>query len=190
MSIDPGTNFCGIVLSTMENNILVVHSTELINVTTSFKSEREKQTMELYGPRFLKILRITDRMKEIISDNNVDCLAVEGAYFNPTRPNAYASLIEVLFAVRNIVAYPLMMNVTEISSMLVKKQFSVDNMVKKGNSSKKDFVREGLIERKLNGTVVITKDIEQMSEHEVDATAIGYTYHKLYAPSLTDLPCF
>lgn len=183
MSIDPGTTFCGIVLSELIGNQVVIHETELINVTTSFKSDLEKQTMELYGPRFLKILRITNRMSEIINENMVTGIAVEGAYFNPTRPNAYASLVEVLYAVRRSVALPLAMPVKEIPAMLVKKEFSILRTVKKGDANKKDLLKDALIERKINKTILITKDIEEMSEHEIDAAAIGYTYHKLFAVS-------
>ncbi len=179
MSVDPGTTNCGIVISTKVEDIVVVHHTELIIAKTSYKSALEVLYMGLYGGRFLKILRIIERMKELITEFSVTEIAIEGNYYNPTMPAAYAALVEFVFAVKKMVAMPLSMVVHIFSPMDVKKVMTVSHKLSKEDSRKKTFMTIALKERKENGSIIIDKDIDEMSEHEIDATAIGYTCHFL-----------
>ena len=173
LAIDPGTNFCGVTFCSQNNGILQVHHSELINVSYNPKTDQEKLITNKYGLRFLKIERIITKLQSIIQAYSISAIAIEGPFYSALRPQAHSALVEVVYAIKSNIAYPLDIPMTIVEPLLVKKHFALKHM------AKKEEMLTALHTRIANSTVTPLISIDTLSEHEIDAIAIAYTYYAI-----------
>ena len=166
--IDPGVNFCSIVVVKPGNPFKVIDST-LVNNSRVFDAHY-KEVEKKYGTRITKIIKITDNLNILIDKYGITQLAVEAPFYSARTPVAFASLLEVVFSIRYLVVFPRDILMTLIEPTAVKKIFTV-----KGNA-KKDIMKEFLFKKLLEKEITIKTDPDLLSEHEIDGIAVGYSY--------------
>ncbi len=170
ISIDPGVNFCSIVVIDNSSGFKVVES-NIVNNTRKFKDE-DKKVEEEFGTRLAKVMIILNKIEEMLGKYEIDTLVVEAPFYNSLTPQAYGSLLEVIFAIKYKIIYERKLNFKLIEPLLVKKVFSGKSM------ANKLMMKEFLITHVSNGAIDINGYvIDELTEHEIDGIAIGYTYH-------------
>lgn len=173
IAIDPGITNCGINLSTKVKDKLKILKTINIAGSRKLREQDEIDAAETYGERTGKLLRIASAVKDLILENpQVNMIVLEAPFINMRRPLAFASLLEVLHTIKYTVALPNQLKICVVEPKLVKKVFAGN-----GNAGK-DMMREAM-EKHVSKGKVILKDftIEDLSEHEVDAGAVAYTFY-------------
>lgn len=170
LAIDPGINQCGLAVLNTENKV-VVKETVLVKNARKFTPE-EKIIEEKHGTRAVKVLAITGKIEELLDTyNDIDFIIAEAPFYSALTPMAYGSLLEVISAIRYMVAYKRDLPFKLIEPLLVKRIFTTKAM------ASKELIKQFLCEKKKDGSIVIDIDIETMSEHEIDAVAIGFVHH-------------
>lgn len=169
ISIDPGINFCGIATIDIDDGFKVINST-LIKNARAFTAD-EKITEAAFGPRAVKVGVIVRKLQELIDKHNVKTVVIEAPFYNALTPMAYGSLLEVIFAIKYTVIIPRGLKFELIEPTLVKKLFA-----NKGYAAK-EAMRQFLIAKKNVGDIDLPCEVESLSEHEVDAVAIGFVYN-------------
>lgn len=169
ISIDPGITNCGVSLIEEKGDKLIVR--DCINIVGTRKLNPDlKELTQQYGDRSGKVLRISEKIIEIIEENpDIKFIAIEAPFFNRMRPAAFESLLEVVFVVKYKVAVPRSLDLVLVAPMLVKKHWT-----DKGNA-KKEMMLSELEKRVKEGSVILPRPIETLTEHEIDSIAVGYT---------------
>lgn len=169
ISIDPGINFCGIATIDVDSGFKVINSL-LIKNARAFTAD-EKVTEAAFGPRAVKVGVIVKKLEELIEKHNVKTVVIEAPFYNALTPMAYGSLLEVIFAIKYTVIIPRNLKFELIEPTLVKKLFA-----NKGYAAK-EAMRQFLLAKKNAGEIDMPYEVETLSEHEVDAVAIGFVYN-------------
>lgn len=170
ISIDPGLNNCGIAIIDIENNRFIVKDTFLIKNARKFTDE-EKLIEKTYNNRTVKVIAIINFIKDIVANNSIEGIIIEAPFYNTLTPMAYGSLLEVIFSIKYSIVIPNNLTMKLIEPLLVKKLFSNQRL------ASKDLIREFLINKKQDGSIILDKDPLTLSEHEVDAIAVGFVYY-------------
>lgn len=174
ISIDPGLNTCGVAVFTNEDGRFNVKSTTLINNLRKL-TDSEKVIAKQYTERLAKldtIVKTIDAMYDSLTEEGyaVSTLIVEAPFYSSFRPAAFGSLVETISLIRYNVAFKRSSAFFAIEPMAVKKAFAARGM------ANKDDMRASLLYKIETKELDCTIDISTISEHEVDAIAIGYTH--------------
>lgn len=170
ISIDPGINFCSVVVIEPGKEFLVKESILVKNVRKF--TEEEKEQEKQYGSRTVKVMAIIKTLEEQVDKYNPDFIVIEAPFYNSLTPSAYGSLLEVIFAVKYLVTLKRDLKIHLMEPRLVKKFFTEN-----GNAAKQ-MMKEYLTKKLNNKDIILESHIEEetLSEHEIDGIAIGYTY--------------
>lgn len=169
LSIDPGINSCGFAVVKAKGNKLVVLETHLVKNARKFTDE-EKELEVLHGTRYVKVMAIINKLTELLDKHKTKLLVIEAPFYSALTPVAFGSLLEVILAIKYTTAIERKLELSMVEPTLVKKIFT-------GNGrAKKEMMREYAINLKANGVLITKIDIDSISEHEIDALAVGYTY--------------
>ena len=176
LSVDPSINLCGVALTKLDGKNVVCLGTKLINVSSRVRhNDREREVERNWGRRYLQISRISNEINNFLDEMGVKKeltgITVESPFFMPGKPNAFGPLIEVLFGITSFVGVPRNIPVNTFSPMEVKAHFS-----KKSNASKSEMRTALEILAKTKEVIIDPKIIKDLSEHEVDAIAVGYCH--------------
>ena len=174
ISIDPGLNTCGIAIFTFDNNRFSVKSTKLINNLRKL-TDKEKVIAKKYTDRLAKldtIVRVIDDMfDELLGEGyEIVTLIVEAPFYSSFRPSAFGSLVETISLIRYNVAFRRDVEFFAMEPMLVKKIFTDRGM------ANKDDMKTKLLSKIQTKELDCPIDIDSISEHEIDAIAIGYSH--------------
>lgn len=169
LSIDPGVNNCGLSVAdtTQQFKVLVTH-----NVKNARKfTDTEKALEAQYNTRVVKVFAIHDKILEILElYPDIDDVAIEAPFYNHLTPQAYGSLLEVISVIKYKILIPRNLPYRMLEPMLVKKLFANKGM------AKKDVMKQFLIAKIATGEILLGTDIETLTEHEIDAVAIGFVH--------------
>jgi Holliday junction resolvasome RuvABC endonuclease subunit len=169
LSIDPGINNCGLVILDIEKQFEVVE-THLVKNARKFTDD-EKVIETKFGNRTVKVLAILNKIKEIIKQYNIEYVVIEAPFYNALTPVAYGSLLEVIFAIRYTILFPENIQSKMIEPLLVKKLFTQQAM------ASKEVIKQFLLKKQEDKSIIINKVVEDLSEHEIDAVAIGFVHY-------------
>lgn len=170
LSIDPGLNNCGLIVFNVEDNRFIVKETFLIKNARKFTDE-EKLIEQFYNSRTVKVLTIINFIREIVTIYNIKTIVIEAPFYNALTPMAYGSLLEIIFGIKYSIILPNNLVMKLIEPLLVKKLFSNQRL------ASKDLIKEFLINKKNDGSIVLDKDPLLLSEHEIDAISVGFVYY-------------
>lgn len=171
LGIDPGITFCGVCVGEYtDTGVFKIHHAELINNNLKFE-KTDKDLINLHGKKVAKLLRIANVCLTLIENFPIECIVMEKSFFNPGRPNAFGSLLEVISVLRFMVAVPCGKPLFLYPPKSVKNVFSGDG------SSLKTGMLDALTEKTKANVISLPREIELLSEHEIDAVAIAYTHH-------------
>lgn len=170
LSIDPGVNNCG--LSVADTNqqfkVLLTHN---VKNTRKF-TDAEKVLEAEYNTRVVKVFAIHNKILEVLETYpEINDVAIEAPFYNHLTPQAYGSLLEVISVIKYNILIPRKLPYCMLEPMLVKKLFANKGM------AKKEIMKQFLVAKAASGEILLPADIETMTEHEIDAVAIGFVHH-------------
>ncbi len=174
LSIDPGVNNCGLAVS-RPFNVFEVLETQNVKNARKF-TDSEKEVEKFYSARVVKVAHILAAVEDTLTRYpDIEHVAIETPFYNALTPQVYGSLLEVISAIRYNVLIPKGLKIRMIEPLLVKKMFIHAKMTK--GMTKKDVMKQFLLEKLQTGVITYPGDPETLTEHEVDAIAIGFVSH-------------
>lgn len=168
LSLDPGIAFTGISINDTSEGFRVVE-THIVKNNRAFTPE-EKVIEKSQGPRAVKLLAIINKFKSLLESFNIEMIVIEAPFYNALTPQAYGSLLEVVFGLKYSVLVPMDLKYRLIEPTLVKKLFTSHGM------AKKEMMKQFLISKIATGEIKMDKPVESLTEHEIDSIAIGYVH--------------
>jgi len=163
MGIDPGAGNTGIAVYTIDDKTFDILKIEniLINLT---KSKYDIDNDNLLFQRLNRLYKICIK---IFSNYDVFWIGIESAFLNRLRPAAYAPVVTSIYSIKKafIDTYNTS-NIVEYPPMMVK-----HIVAEYGGATKDDMYMAVKGIKEINDLI----DIDIISEHEVDALAMGYT---------------
>lgn len=178
ISIDPGVTHCGVSVI-HERGPGKVECIATANVVGGRKlGSHLKDIVDLHGERQGKLFRICEQITKYMDDYNIKAIVIEAPFFSSRSPRAFEALLDVVHAVKYIVAIPKEMKLITLEPTLVKKVFTG-----KGNANK-DVMEEffdNLVDSK---HIVIPPDTDGLTEHQIDSIAVGYSYFNMEAVAI------
>jgi Holliday junction resolvasome RuvABC endonuclease subunit len=169
LSIDPGINNCGLAVIDLNKKFKVL---ETLNVRNTRKfSPEEKEVEAVYGNRVVKVKAIHKAILDLLDEYDIDEVVLEAPFYNALTPVAFSSLLEVIVSIKYCIIIEKELGFTLIEPLVIKKLFA------NRAQAKKDYMREMLYSRVENKDILMKKDIEELTEHEIDAIAVGFTYY-------------
>ena len=172
LSIDPGINNCGLAVIDYEKDFTVL---ETFNVNNARKfTPEEKEVESVFGLRVVKVNFILHHVNLLLKAYpGIDHVTIEAPFYNALTPMAYGSLLEVISAIKYSVLIPSGLTCSMAEPLLVKRIFI---NVKLGKDlKKKEAMRMFLVKKVDAGEIVLKVETDSLSEHEIDAIAVGYT---------------
>lgn len=172
LSIDPGLNNCGLAVIKTEKQFSVLETTTIKNAR-KFDLD-EKKLEEKFNSRVVKLMHIERTVREVLEKYpEISVVAIEAPFYHASTPMAFSSLLEVVSVLKHKVFVPMGINPIMVEPMLVKKLFITDRLTK--GMSGKEYMKEFLKRRIASGDIRYTGDIDLLTEHEIDAIAVGLT---------------
>lgn len=172
LSIDPGVNNCGIAVIDITDKFTVI---ETYNVTNTRKfTEEEKQVEKEFGARVVKVNSIMHHVERLLNLHpSADHVVIEAPFYNALTPLAYGSLLEVITAIKYRVLIPRGIHFTMVEPLLVKRLF-INVKLDKG-LKRKEVMKDFLYKKVNSGDIITSINIDELTEHEVDAIAVGFS---------------
>jgi Holliday junction resolvasome RuvABC endonuclease subunit len=174
LSIDPGLNFCGISVisfNKIDDNTGTFEVLDTILVKNARKFTDEEKVIETkLGNRTVKVLAILSTINELLFKHDIESIVVEAPFYNALTPMAYGSLLEIIFAIKYSIVVDSELKFKLIEPLLIKKIFT--NM----SQANKEQMKKFLLSKKEDGSIIINKNIEELSEHEIDSIAVGFVH--------------
>lgn len=171
IAIDPGITNCGVTVQELRDTL---HILRINNVAGHLKlRDRLALIGQQLGERSGKVIRICGAVEEYLKEfPEIKDIVIEAPFFNRFRPNAFASLLEILHALKYTVIMERDVNLHVVEPKLVKKYFHGS-----GNAGK-DHMEEAFHRRFKAKEITFEneEDLEKMTEHLIDAVAVGWTY--------------
>jgi len=166
IGIDPGNNTLGIAIINIDKKINTIE-TILLNI--------DNFIFEVYDPNYTEVENKTfimcERLYKVIKYYNPSAIAIETPFFNRFKPSSYKSLLFLFNNIKNIIKkYNDNILIMEYSPLEIK------SFVKANDFKDKNKVKLALFNIK-----EITnnfKELNIISEHEIDALAICYKLYK------------
>lgn len=172
LSIDPGINNCGLAVIDYESDFTVLESFN-VNNTRRFTPE-EKALEKIFGLRVVKVNFILHHVWRLLKAYpDIDHVAIEAPFYSALTPLAYGSLLEVISAIKYTILVPEGIPYSMTEPLLVKRMFI--NVKLNKDMKKKEAMRLFLTKKVMEGDILLNVEPETLSEHEIDAIAVGYT---------------
>ena len=160
MGVDPGTNYCGTALFTIDKDFKII-SIEcfLVDLTTP------KYNM-LENNLFYRLNKLYSIFTYLFSNNDVLWLASEAGFINRFRPAAYGPIVNSIYTIKKAYKDTTGLDhITEYPPSIVKKVIT-----NHGGADKGDMFAG------ISGIKEISKFLTgNESEHEIDAMGMAYT---------------
>lgn len=169
LSADPGVANFGLAVIDPTSHFKVVEH-HLVKNTRKFTDE-EKAIELIYGSRTVKVLSILNKINELLDRyDQIKTVVVEAPFYSALTPLAYGSLLEVIVSIKYKIVLERKLEFRMIEPLLVKKLFTANSM------AKKEAMRQFLIKKKEEGHIDLSSDVDTLSEHEIDAIAVGFVH--------------
>ena len=163
LTFDPGLTTLGWAYLTAEDDVVTVVETGTILATKHTSRVKYRTRNELYGKRLISLEYINNAVEELILSKDVDIIAIEAAFFNPKRPNAYHALVQVIHTISWVAYHSHKLKTYEVPTKIAKMHIS-------SGDSKKVDISKGI---HLQEDLIITRGLI-LNEHIADAIAVGY----------------
>lgn len=177
LGIDPGLNFTGVAELTICYHTGKILSIEAYTLANDRLSDYTGLDHDTISERTVKLYKLKLALRYILQRVNPSRIACEAPFYNRLRPMAFGTLLEVVNVLYSaVLEYNSNIPFTTIAPMSVKKFVSakmVKNDTEKGKLAVKDAIKS--IPEIMD---VLLTNIDLLSEHAIDAIAIGYTLTK------------
>ena len=173
VSIDPGLNNFGVAIFNINYSTKAINSIQTVGVKTDKIFDYTGLDNELHGDRLVKLVKIKERLLEILTEHNPCVVACEAPFYNPLMPNAYRALVEAIMSMQTaVLEHNSNVPFIQVSPREVKQ--AVNANATKG----KIVVKDGVSQIQVL-TDAMVDNIDDITEHCVDAIAVGYCFLKL-----------
>lgn len=179
LSIDPGMNTFGYCISTYDEFNYTILDANTYNLEILYK---EFDKCKRYYPIvYTKVAILRKLILKLMNENKPDFITSEAAFYNPSRPAAYASLLRFIHTLEDTIYTVYKKNTYRLAPSIIKK---ISNAHLGGQADKNDM-KEALLKNISNKNIKTKIDISQLDEHAIDASLIGYAFTKLWIPIIT-----
>lgn len=176
LSIDPSSTSVGIARYLVNSNTydIVDISAGTLNLDTY--SYDPMLFNNIHSDKTIRLVKLEYRFIELLNEVKPDVVVCESAFFNPSRPNAFSSLTEVIFLLGSLtIKYNPNIRFITLPPKTIKEAIGSLKISDKG----KDIVKESIL--KIPDIYnLVYKFIDSLDNHAIDAIAIGYTFLKKY----------
>lgn len=179
LSFDPGMHTFGYCISTYDEHDFIIKDAGTYDLEMLYK---EFDKCKRYYPIvYTKNAILRKLLLKLIRESKPDYIASEAAFYNPSRPAAYASLLRFIYTLEDTVYTILKKNTYKMAPLMIKK---VSHSKVKGKATKDDM--KVALQENINNEIIQTKlDISKLDEHAIDASLIGYAFTQLWLPLIT-----
>lgn len=149
---------------------------ETMNICNERRFTPEEKAIEkVFGLRSVKVTAILEKVRLTLAKYpQIKHVAMEAPFYNPGTPQAYGSLLEIISAIKHTILMPNKIEHSLVAPLLVKRMFL---NVKLGKDLKKKEAMKALLVMKVSkGEIALPCEVDALSEHEIDAIAVGYSY--------------
>lgn len=180
LAFDPAmgiTGWCRIDIDLSKPNDYFVSKTGIIKPAQTTAKVAYSERVAMYGKSTVTLDFLQDQVDQLVAENKPVYIAVEDTYLDPHRPQAYASLLTWITAVKLMLMQKYRLNIYLIPTKVAKQA-----ICGYGGSNKKS-VQESIIERD-DIRFKDKKGVLVLSEHEADAVAVGISFCSEILPKL------
>ena len=167
LAIDPGLTFMGWAVLKDDGMIEVV-KTGMVLSSKHVSRVKYRDSVDNYGKRTVSLDFMMNAITELIRENSIDILAIEGSFYNARTPSVYGSMMQILGVIMLTTYKEFKLRVWVVPTKIAKKWIAGD-----GGSSKMS-VKDAIMYK---DDINIPDDIE-LTEHILDAIAVGYALIK------------
>lgn len=168
LGIDPGTHNLGVGILTVEFGTFEILASVAFTITALKVMPKDAWAIEMHGERTSRIYTLMSELDRCFNFYNPIRIACESPFYNPRRPMAYGSLVEILSAIRTTVwNYDRWRRIQTYDPPSVKKAVGA-----KGGADK-DVMKEkvtNMSQLRWSGPYPITA----LDEHAIDGLAVAY----------------
>jgi len=165
MGVDPGTNYVGV--SVFEIN---VQTLEIVSITPLTISLSKIQETTFSPAMNLRLFELKNQMRHIVATFNPVSITIEHGFINKLRPAAYGPLSMSINTVQSAA-----FDVNPFSRIFMISPSEIKMNVGATFKADKDMVLAAM--NKI-GEITAKVNLNSISEHAVDATAIAYGHLK------------
>lgn len=175
--LDPALSICGWAIAEVKIGKhkpdnppkIVIHRTGLIKSSAKANKVAFRDEVNRYSKQLVSLSMLRDTVRTLVDDHNPDFVIIEDAFFNPKRPNAYASLLQCICAVSLFCRDFYNLQVFRIPTRSAKL-----SLFGSGGAKKKDVI----VAVKESPIIVFKqkRSLAELSEHEADAIAVGHHF--------------
>jgi len=173
LSFDPGLSFSGWTYSRADDTAFTVLDFGMLTPNKSVGHKEYREQVGTYGVRVVTLCLLRDMVRELMNRFHPTYVVSEAAFFNPGRPGAYEALVHWIMTVSFVLRDDYAMKLYTIPPTLAKKTVSGT-----GKSGKVDVASAVLGNPEIR--FMNKPALEDLTEHEGDSMAIGYSLWKLY----------
>ncbi len=197
LAIDPGMNNLGYSFSIFNQDTQIVVDYGTVQPSSYEKPIRSRR--RYFSDRVMTGRIISKLIVELIDTFHPDFLCSEDAFYNPSRPTAYTSLLIAIYAIESVLYLKYEDGDYEdihetllykIPPKLIKKIFAYD--AEAGKSTKMDMF-EALKKHVASGETCFMNQvryelpsIDTFTEHSVDSIGVAYCFSKVWIPIIDE----
>lgn len=171
LAIDPGTNDCGISVyycHPSDLSIIKIESSTIIS--DKVELEGDIDLLDSHTERYIKVKKVQKAFIRLLQHYQPHMVCCESPFYHKLHPGAYAPLVEIIFSLRDAVA-----NFNKLIPMYLYEPLLIKKTLTGKAFADKNLMRASLSEVK-EICETLTLEVSQLSEHAVDATAIGWLH--------------
>lgn len=175
LAIDPSSNCTGVAIFEVDDYtgdiVSIVADTIEVN-----KLVYDPDVEELHSDKMNRLIKLEYKFNQILDEYNPQVVVIEGSFYNPTRPNAFKSLSEVISLLhRASIEHNKNVPFITLSPKTIKNSINSLVVTDKGKDVIKDSIK--LIPEIYN---LVCNFIDKLDNHGIDAIAVGYAFFKNY----------
>lgn len=171
IGIDPGTTNLGLSVLSFDVLDFKIVRTEAITLRAQKLGSYSKALSDSHGDMFARVAALSQAFIEIYSNYTPISVVAESPFYNPKRPSAYGSLLNITINLQLI-----LFKYSNDKPIYFIDPSSIKNAVGAKGSAGKDPVRDGVMKIK-NKISLIDGEYD---EHSIDAIAAAFAYYKRF----------
>lgn len=175
LSIDPGLNAAGVAIYDIINATGAIAKIEAHTLDNNRLIDHTGLDDELITERVIKLSKMKEAFIDFLSHINPAEVVCEAPFYNRLTPTAYAPLVEVVNNFhRAVLEFNPNITFTTLSPLTVKSKVGAKSIKNDTDKGKHEMRRAIMAIPEIMGT--LKTPIELMSQHAVDAVAVGYAH--------------
>lgn len=174
IGIDPGLNYTGIAIYDIDYVTGKILRIEAFTLNNDRLIDDTGFDLEFIPERSVKLYKLKYAIQTVLRDHNPSHVVCEAPFYNRFMPMAYGALMEVVCLINSaVLEWNSNIGFHTVPPLSVKKMIGT-KAVKNDTLKGKDLVKTAVSIVKEIMDVLVTP-LHTLSEHAIDAIAVGYT---------------